>query len=131
MRVRYTPRAFADREAIFDYLQQRSPRGARNVKHAIVRAILLLASHPRIAPLTDVPGVHEVTVPRRPYKVYYRIEVRKYGSSISAMRDESPRKAGADKLPALSKTSSFDRNTAGHPSTEYRQIPFEGWPVDR
>jgi plasmid stabilization system protein ParE len=39
-----------------------------------VDAIRLLASHPRIAPLTDEPGVHELTVPRRPYKVYYRIE---------------------------------------------------------
>lgn len=29
MRVRYTPRAFADREQIFDYLAQRSPSGAR------------------------------------------------------------------------------------------------------
>jgi len=74
MRIRYTSRAFADREAIFDYLQQRSPQGARSVKQAIVHAIRLLASHPRIAPLTDVPGVHEATVPRRPYKVYYRIE---------------------------------------------------------
>lgn len=53
MRVRYTPRAFADREAIFDYLQKRSPQGAWNVKRAIVHAIRL---------------------PRRPYKVYYRIE---------------------------------------------------------
>ena len=74
MRVRYTPRAFADREAIFDYLQKRSPQGARNVESAIVHAIRLLASHPRMAPLTDEPGVHELTVPRRPYKVYYRIE---------------------------------------------------------
>ena len=74
MRVRYTPRAFADREAIFDYLQKRSPQGAWNVKRAIVHAIRLLASHPRMAPLTDEPGVHELTVPRRPYKVYYRIE---------------------------------------------------------
>lgn len=32
MRVRYTRRAFADREAIFDYLDQRDPRAARNVK---------------------------------------------------------------------------------------------------
>lgn len=74
MRVRYTPRAFADREAIFDYLQKRSPQGARNVKRAIVQAIRLLASHPRMAPLTDEPGIHELTVPRRRYKVYYRIE---------------------------------------------------------
>jgi plasmid stabilization system protein ParE len=28
MRVRYTPRAFADREAIFDYIDRRNPRAA-------------------------------------------------------------------------------------------------------
>ena len=74
MKVRYSPRAFADREAIFAYLDQRSPQGARNVKRAIVNAIRLLGPHPRMAPLTDEPGVHELIVPRRPYKIYYRIK---------------------------------------------------------
>ena len=60
MKVRYSPRAFADREAIFAYLDQRSPQGARNVKRAIVNAIRLLGSHPRMAPLTDEPGVRVV-----------------------------------------------------------------------
>jgi plasmid stabilization system protein ParE len=32
MKVRYTPRAFADREAIFEYLNARNPRAAREVK---------------------------------------------------------------------------------------------------
>ena len=76
MKVRYSPRAFADREAIFAYLDQRSPQGARNVKRAIVNAIRLLGPHPRMAPLTDEPGVHELIVPRRPYKIYYRIRRR-------------------------------------------------------
>lgn len=74
MRVRYSPRAFADREAIFAYLSDRNPQGARNVKRAIVNAIRLLASHPYMAPLTDIPGVRELSVPRRPYKIYYRVE---------------------------------------------------------
>ena len=74
MRVRYSPRAFADREAIFAYIEERSPQGARNVKRAIVNAIRLLGSHPHMAPFTDVPAVRELRVPRRPYKVYYRIE---------------------------------------------------------
>ena len=32
MKVRYTRRAFADREAIFEYLNQHDPRAARKVK---------------------------------------------------------------------------------------------------
>ena len=74
MRVRYSTRAFADREAIFEYLQKKSVQGAWAVKRAIARAIRLLASHPRMAPLTDEPSVHELNVPGRPYKVYYRID---------------------------------------------------------
>ncbi len=74
MKVRCSRRAFADREAIFTYLEQRSPQGARNVKRAIVHAIRLIASHPNMAPLTDESAVRQLNVPRRPYKVYYRIE---------------------------------------------------------
>jgi plasmid stabilization system protein ParE len=32
MRVRYTPRAFADREAIFEYINRRNPRAAQEIK---------------------------------------------------------------------------------------------------
>jgi plasmid stabilization system protein ParE len=35
MKIRYTPRAFADREAIFDYLEKRTPKGAQTVERAI------------------------------------------------------------------------------------------------
>jgi toxin ParE1/3/4 len=74
MRVRYSPRAFADREAIYDYLEKRSPQGARNVKLAIVQAIRGLASYPRLGQLTDRSDVYELIVPRLPYKVYYRLD---------------------------------------------------------
>jgi addiction module RelE/StbE family toxin len=74
MRVRYTPRAFADREAIYDYLEKRSPQGARNVQRAIAHAIKSLTIHPRLGQRTEVEGVYELIVPRRPYKVYYRVE---------------------------------------------------------
>ena len=49
MRVRYSLRAFADREAIYDYLEKRSPQGARNVQLAIVQAVRGLAVHIRDA----------------------------------------------------------------------------------
>src|ERR1700730_16336550 len=68
MRIRYSLRAFADRESIYDYLEKRSPQGARNVKLAIVQAIRSLALHPRLGRITDKLGVHELIVPRRPYR---------------------------------------------------------------
>ena len=74
MRVRYLPRAFAEREAIFAYLDQRSPQGAKNVKRAIVHAIRLLADFPMLAPETQERGAYELSIPRYPYKVYYRVQ---------------------------------------------------------
>ena len=74
MRVRYTPRSRRDLQAIFEFIDARSPGGARAVKGAIVNAIRRLESQPRLAPRTDEPDVHELNVPRRSYKIYYRIE---------------------------------------------------------
>ena len=74
MRVRYLPRAFAEREAIFEYLDQHSSQGARNVKQAIVHAIRLLADFPMLGPETQERGAYELSIPRYPYKVYYRVE---------------------------------------------------------
>jgi plasmid stabilization system protein ParE len=39
MRVRYTRRAFADRQAIFEYLDQYDPRAAQRVKEFIKEKI--------------------------------------------------------------------------------------------
>jgi toxin ParE1/3/4 len=74
MRISYTPAAYADREEIFAYIEKLNPLGARAVKRDIVRAIRRLEHFPESAPSTDEPGVRQLIVPRRPYKVYYRIE---------------------------------------------------------
>jgi toxin ParE1/3/4 len=74
MRVRYTPRAQNNLEAIYIYLEQRSPAGARSVKDAIERRIRQLADIPYIAPVTEEPGLYELSVTRYPYKIYYRVE---------------------------------------------------------
>jgi plasmid stabilization system protein ParE len=43
------------------------------VKQAIENSIRHLELFPYSAPATDEPGVHELIVPRRPYKVFYRV----------------------------------------------------------
>jgi toxin ParE1/3/4 len=73
MRVRYTPRAFADREAIFTYLDRRNPRAARDVKAYIKKRILDLDNLSRRSPLIPELGVHALWLGRYPYIVYYRI----------------------------------------------------------
>ena len=46
MRVRYTLRAQADLEAIFAYIDERSPSGAQNVRSEIKRRIDQLLDFP-------------------------------------------------------------------------------------
>ncbi len=73
MRVRYTPEAFADRERILEYLEERSPRGARNVAASISDAVAQLGDQPRSGYRTDNPEVRVMFVVRYPYKIFYRI----------------------------------------------------------
>jgi plasmid stabilization system protein ParE len=73
MRVRYTPRAFADREAIFDFINRRNPHAAREVKAFIQKRIMELGDleirHRKVPKL----GVHALWLGRYPYIVYYRV----------------------------------------------------------
>ena len=71
--VRYTPLALADREFIFQYLSERSPRGASNVMAAIVSATNQLRDNPEIGIATVFPGIRVIRARRYPYNVYYRI----------------------------------------------------------
>jgi toxin ParE1/3/4 len=73
MRVRYTLRAQADLDAIFTYLDARAPAATQSVKSTIERRIALLGEFPHIAPETEVRGIHELTIIRHPYQVYYEI----------------------------------------------------------
>jgi toxin ParE1/3/4 len=73
MKVRYTPRAFADREAIFEYLNQRNPPAALRVKAFIASKIASLSSSPRRARFVRNLGVHALWLGRYPYIVYYRV----------------------------------------------------------
>jgi plasmid stabilization system protein ParE len=73
MRVRYTKRAFADREAIFEYLNERDPRAAIRVKAFIKEKIASLEHSPRRARIIENLGVHALWLGRYPYIVYYRV----------------------------------------------------------
>ena len=74
MRVRYTPRARADLEAIFSYLDARNPAAAVSVKRAIEQAAAALALAPYIGVVTDrSPEFRGVRAAHYPYRLYYRI----------------------------------------------------------
>jgi toxin ParE1/3/4 len=73
MRVRYTRRAFADREAIFGYINQFDPRAARNVKAFIKQKVESLSYSPYRTRTVKGLDVHALWLGRCPYVVYYRV----------------------------------------------------------
>jgi toxin ParE1/3/4 len=74
MNVRYTRRACAEREAIYDYREAQNPEGALNVKRCIAQAVRALALFPGLRRPTDLLDVRELIVPRYPYKIYHRVD---------------------------------------------------------
>jgi len=75
MKVRYTNRAFRDREEILTYLKARSPAGASNVLERFEAATTLLAEQPAAGVPTDVADVRVLFVGRYPYKFFYRVRI--------------------------------------------------------
>ena len=74
MRVRYTPRARADLEAIFSYLDSRNPAAAGAVKRQIERAAAALALSPYLGAAIDRSSdFRGLRAGRYPYRIYYRI----------------------------------------------------------
>lgn len=73
MKVRYTPRAFADREDIFAYLDRHAPHIAHDIKALIKQRIESLGHNPKRSRLIRELGVHAHWLGRYPYIIYYRI----------------------------------------------------------
>jgi len=73
MRVRYTPRARADIEKIYRYIEERSPAGARNVLRAIYAGVQFISEHPQASERTDNPQVRVRLVRRYRYRVFFRM----------------------------------------------------------
>jgi toxin ParE1/3/4 len=73
MKVRYRERALADLEGIFQFLNDRSPAGARNVLRAIHEAIGEIAEHPLAAPRTSEADIRVKILGRYRYKIFYSV----------------------------------------------------------
>jgi plasmid stabilization system protein ParE len=73
VKVRYRPRAQADLDDIFQYLNERSPTGARHVLGAIADAIDEIAANPDAWQATSVPDIRAKTIGRYRYKIFYAV----------------------------------------------------------
>jgi plasmid stabilization system protein ParE len=73
MKVRYRERALTDLADIFNYLNERSPTGARNVLRAIADAVDSIAAQPVASPRTSDPHVRVKVLGRYRYKIFYAV----------------------------------------------------------
>jgi toxin ParE1/3/4 len=73
MRVTYQARALADIDEISQYLEKRSPTGARNVVRAIYDSIRVIAEQPYGSEKTTNPDIRVKIVRPYRYKILYRI----------------------------------------------------------
>ncbi len=74
MKVRYRGRALADLEQIFQYIDKRSPSGARHVIDEIHAAINAIAEYPLSGQQTSYPRIHVKIVRRYRYRIFYVVE---------------------------------------------------------
>jgi plasmid stabilization system protein ParE len=74
MKVRFTPFALAELDAIFTYIEARNPPAADRVKTRILRLIDLLKHAPRIGSPTDREGVRMLVAHSYPYLIFYSVD---------------------------------------------------------
>lgn len=78
MKVRYRARALADIDGIFQYLNERSPTGARNVLRALAEAIDDVGGHPLASPVTSDPDIRVKILGRYRYKIFYSVVANEF-----------------------------------------------------
>ncbi|MDV2984386.1 UNVERIFIED_CONTAM: type II toxin-antitoxin system RelE/ParE family toxin [Methylobacteriaceae bacterium AG10] len=71
MRLRYTPDAAAELDAVQAYIAERSPQGARRVQRRSRTVIDLLLEHPRSGRPTSLPRMRRIVATPYPYLIFY------------------------------------------------------------
>jgi toxin ParE1/3/4 len=73
VKLRFTPRAHADIDDIYQYIAQHNRTAATTVVRQIRSTSQLLARHPGLGRETDISGVRVCPTARYPYLVYHRV----------------------------------------------------------
>lgn len=74
MRVRFSPRAVRDLDAISAYIRARNPAAAIRVRAAILAMIETLALFPYAGRRQTTEGMRKLVVPKYPYIVYFTVD---------------------------------------------------------
>ena len=73
MKLRFTPRARDDLVEIADFLRERNPRAALQVRAAILNSLQMIARYPSAGRLQTTARIRKLVVRRYPYLVYYTL----------------------------------------------------------
>lgn len=73
MKIRWTPKASTQLEAIYDYMADNSLRAAELLVERIHSAIEILEDYPEAGRRGRIEGTRELIVTNSPYIVFYRI----------------------------------------------------------
>ena len=74
MKLRFTPQAAQDLAAIADYIRERNPVAAQQVRAAILHSLQNLILFPQVGRAQTVKGVRQLITRRYPYLVYYMVD---------------------------------------------------------
>jgi len=74
VKLRFTPRALAELDAILDFVAERSPTGARRLGQRIKTLIELLPDFPHSGQQTSIERLRRLVVTPFPYVIFYRTD---------------------------------------------------------
>ena len=72
MKLRFTPRAAAELDAVLEFIDQRTPKGAQNVMKSVQETIELIRLYPEAGQQTSRTGLRRMVARRYPYLIFYR-----------------------------------------------------------
>lgn len=73
MKLRFTPRATQDLQAIADYIRERNPRASLRVRAAILDSLQSLTQFPEAGRRQKQGGVRKIVTRKYSYIVYYTL----------------------------------------------------------
>jgi len=89
LKVRYTPRAARQLDAILDYIDARSPQGAAHVFDRIEATLAMLADHPNSGQALPQSSMRRIVATPYPYLIFYSVTAE--GVTIHRIRHAARR----------------------------------------
>ena len=96
MKLRLSPRAVRNLGEIADYLRERSPAAARDVRAAILASLGHLTRYPEAGRRQSVPGIRKLVTRKYAYLIYYSIRAEADEIAVLSIRHPSQQREHDD-----------------------------------